>query len=105
MVSRSIFPKIHVSGDINAGWASGTITDTEDVTDFVSLIGYRANNLLVINDGPNSVYVAVNSTASTNDFELKNGEFISIPVLVDSLHLICNSGETANVRIFFTVLE
>jgi hypothetical protein len=55
-----------------------------------------------INDGPNSVYVIVNTEHSFDDHEILDGETFTVdahrPVIKDIL-LWCNTGETAKVRI------
>jgi len=72
-----------------------SVTDTGTVLDLREEF-YR---VLIINDGPNSVYVAFNRAATTSDFELNPGEYIEISILITKLGLICNTGENANVRI------
>jgi len=58
--------------------------------------------ILIINDGPNSAYIAFNRAATTSDFELKSGEWIELPLLVSGLGAICASGETATLRVIVT---
>ena len=72
-----------------------SVTDTGTVID----LGKEYSVHLIINDGPNSVYVAWNRAATTNDFELKPGEYLEVALLANKIGLICNSGESATVRI------
>jgi hypothetical protein len=65
----------------------------------------RANpwmSVIVINDGPNSVFTIVNTEKSFDEHEVANGETFTVnmqrPVIKDIL-LWCNNGETAKVRI------
>ena len=71
------------------------VSDTGVYIDF----GKEYSRILVINDGPNSVYLAFDRQATTNDIELKNGEYLELSILTTGLGLITNSGETATVRI------
>ena len=59
----------------------------------------------LFNDGPNSVYVGVNSESILDRGEVRNGEplivdFENSKKKIDFLYLICLPGETASVRTF-----
>ncbi|MCD6094174.1 MAG: hypothetical protein J7J51_05255 [Candidatus Omnitrophica bacterium] len=81
--------------------ATEALAKKESVTDagVVVDLGGEYNVHLIINDGPNSVYIAFNRAATTSDFELKSGEYLEIPILAEKIGLICNATETATVRI------
>jgi hypothetical protein len=76
-------------------------SDTNTAVNF----GFNATQLVLRNDGPNSVFLNFTSTtATTSSFELKNGEALSLSVERSSagwgfLGAICSAGETATVRI------
>lgn len=64
-------------------------------------------HIMLINDGPNSVYLILNQSpkpfyteVDTNDFELKNGEFLNLDTLGDfeSVLHICEKNKTATLR-------
>jgi len=75
-----------------------TVSATE-VNSTVNLDGRR--EVLLINDGPGTVYVnLINGTATTADFPLKVGEFLSPAHRVGpQLGLVCATSQTATVRV------
>ena len=69
-------------------------SDSETTVD----LGEKYTTHLIINDGPNSVYVNFDATATTSSIEIKAGEVLRIDYEFKVLHVICASGETASVR-------
>jgi len=64
--------------------------------------GFKARDVLIINDGADEVFVTLGSTIATlTKFELKVGEAIGITLEspTEGMGLICNSAETATVRV------
>ena len=56
---------------------------------------------LLINDGPNTVYVSlVGTVATTSDFQLKSGESLAPIDPTTGVGLICATAETATVRVY-----
>lgn len=76
----------------------GTISAT-DVEATTTLGGYH---VVLVNDGPNEVFVAFNkaSAATTSDFKLDANESVVLDSndRIDTVRHICSTGETASVR-------
>lgn len=76
----------------------GTISAT-DVAGTTTLGGYH---VVLVNDGPNEIYIAFNkeSAATTSDFKLDSGESITLDSndRIDNVKHICSAAETASVR-------
>jgi len=64
---------------------------------FTDTTSYK--DILITNVGASEVYVAINSTATTSDFRLEPRESITIMSNKFQFAAICNSGETATVRV------
>ena len=69
----------------------------------------KCKHLFIINDGPNSSYIALaqdtpaGADVDTNDFELKAGEHMGLDSEISDYGFIqgmfiCDTGETASVR-------
>jgi len=71
-----------------------SVSDTEVTTDLME----KYMTHLIINDGPNSVYINFDDTATTSSIEIKAGEMLTIDYEFQVLHAICASGETATIR-------
>jgi hypothetical protein len=67
--------------------------------------GFSATSLAIKNDGPQSVFLDfTDTTAATTNFELKNGETVSLTVDRSGsgwpgFGAICSAGQTATVRV------
>jgi len=87
-----------VSPSTEWNFAKLSVDETGVYHDF----GKEYSRILIINDGPNNAYVALNRAATTSDIEIQPGEAIELSILVSSIGAICNSGETATVRVIVT---
>ena len=98
---------LYYSGTIGATQAN-TATSYTDNHSGGSALAFNARRVVVINDGPNAVYVDLeDTTATTADRKVANGE--SFSQVWDSglggegwagIGLICAAGETAGVRVW-----
>jgi hypothetical protein len=84
----------------------GQTVSAVDVSQTIT-IGY--STLTVVNDGANEVYVRVfwegetSAAATTSSREIKSGEgfTFSKDMQIKSISIVCASGETATVRLFY----
>jgi len=73
-----------------------SVTDTETTETLTS----TANYIVLYNGGSNTVYVALNGTATTNSFPISSKEKIEIGLLgITSIHAICASGESTTLYV------
>jgi len=74
----------------------GTIGATEVVSSF----SQEMNSVLILNDGPNPVYIDFDSTVTVaTGMKIPAKAWWSGNVPITSIHLICESGNTAEVYI------
>lgn len=81
-------------------------TDANTNTDLTAGGLYRANSILLVNDGPDEIYFDLtNGVAAVSGASINPGESIAVTsgggaYPLTNLGLICAPGETASVRIF-----
>jgi hypothetical protein len=84
----------------------GQTVSAVDVSQTIT-IGY--STLTVVNDGANEVYVRVfwegetSAAATTSSREIKSGEGFTFSkgLQISAISIVCASGETATVRLFY----
>lgn len=62
-------------------------------------------SMALVNDGPHSVFVIVNTEKSFDEHEVQNGETYTIDMhrpKIEDILMWCNNGETASVRLVGT---
>ena len=72
-------------------------TDGSSSVSFTNTTDYK--DVLIINEGDYVVYIAFSDTATTDDFKLNSGEYISVNTSKYQISGICNSGETTTIKI------
>lgn len=77
---------------------SVAVSDTATTLTF----GFDATLLVLVNDGPSTVYLEFGPGATTSDFALRSGENATLGLLTRAgeLSLICAAGQTATVRVW-----
>jgi len=81
----------------NSEVLSISATDTSSNLSFTSTTTYK--DIIITNVGNNEVYIKFNSTATTSDFRLEPKESLILNTNKYQIAAICNTGETATVRI------
>ena len=83
-------------------YISVSATQANTTTNF----GFTADNVIIINDGANEIYVDfTDGIATTSDLKVNSGEALSVSFHTSTIGIICDTAKTATVRIFVTNRE
>jgi len=64
---------------------------------FTNTTDYK--DIIIINEGVNDVYISFSDTATTDDFKLNGGDYISVNTNKYQIAGICDTGKTSTVKV------